>query len=235
MGANPRFEHALLRLRAIGVREIVLMLILPPALLVLPDAAEAAMKVGPRSDIRTFVITETSCLVRFPPGPEGDDRYFALSFDLGVMTNVSENSALGLTPFFASGTTGEGNYYVNGGIRGRYRRWLGTRSSFELAPGIILGEARSGEALTPGYSLRGSVSPTRTFTFTAEIFQLRREEQTYHESMNSYSTATLSETGLLLGVTVGRLPGLLGGLVAGYGALVAGIGVGESSDTVNLP
>ena len=217
-----------------AIHKNAMILILAPLLLAVPHCAEASMNVGPRSVTRSFAITETSCLVRFPPSVEGDDRYFALAFDLGFMTNVSERSAVGLTPFFASGTTGE-DFYVNGGVRGRYRRWLGTRSSFELAPGIILGEARKGEALPPGFSLRASVSPSRTFAFTMEAFQLRREENYYHESTNSHSTATLREKGLLLGVTVGRLPGLLGGLVAGYAALVSGIGAGEGPDTISLP
>lgn len=194
------------------------------------------VSVGPRAVTPAFLISETSMLLRVSESAEGgDDRRFVLSFDVGLIWNVSERSAIGVTPFFGSGAAGTRHSFVNSGFRARYRRWLSPTSNVEVAPAIILGEDRAGEAHPPGYSMQATFSPNLYLSLTAEVFSLHRMERRYSISANRETEVDLHELDLLLGVKVGRLPGLLGGAVAGVVALVSAFGAGEVSSLVEVP
>jgi len=58
------------------------------------DRPPRPLRVGPRSVRRSFLITETTLLARAPVG-EPRHREFEFAFDVGIMKNASERTAVG--------------------------------------------------------------------------------------------------------------------------------------------
>jgi len=86
---------------------------------------------GDKSCCGGFLITEVGVL--FALAGHGSDQDVFGNVDLGAMANVGRRSAVGASAFWETSSR-----YDNGGIRLRYRHWLGKRFSVELSPGIVL-------------------------------------------------------------------------------------------------
>jgi hypothetical protein len=177
------------------------------------------LRVGPKSVTKSFLITETTYLGRVG---HPDHRYGALQgylgFDLGVMHNVTQRTAVAYGGFF-----GSGNDYASAGVRLRFRRWLTRTSNVEVAPGLVLAEGRTqGKPIHPGFSLQTSWSPSRYITLTVEGFSLRhRDREVVH---NRFSYGDLDrDTGVLIGAKLGQWPGAVAGVVAALGVLAQSI------------
>jgi hypothetical protein len=171
--------------------------------------AKHGLRVGPRSVTPGFLITETSLLGRVDPGPPAELRHY-LAFDLGYMSNVGSQAAVGWSAFFGSATR-----YVNAGVRVRLRRWISPTSSVDIAPGVIITEHRSeyGTASPPGFSVQASVSPSRYVTLAVEGYTLARHD---------YTAGDVRENGVLAGVKIGQWPGAAGAFFATLAALLEG-------------
>ncbi|HEV8128874.1 MAG TPA: hypothetical protein VGQ14_04390, partial [Candidatus Eisenbacteria bacterium] len=137
-----------------------------------------------------------------------------LAFDLGMMVNVGEKTAIGATAF-----TGAGNDYAQAGVRLRVRRWLSRTASVDIAPGIIALEHRvSGEAHPPGLSLQVGLNPSRYVGVTAEAFTISQYQYSPH------GRTSVSDKGVLVGGRIGQWPGAVSGVVALFAALFMGSG-----------
>ena len=81
-----------------------------------------------------FSLTEAGVLfsIKADPGFETEQTMIG-SLDLGAMKNIGRRSALGATGFWESGSN-----HNRGGVRIRYRRWLGGRTSLDLSPGFVV-------------------------------------------------------------------------------------------------
>lgn len=90
-----------------------------------------AFRGGDRSHCASFLVTEAGVFVPLS-GAAPDQNLFG-SVDVGWMGNVGRRSAVGTSAFWESGT-----YHNRGGVRLRYRRWLKSRLSLELSPGVVL-------------------------------------------------------------------------------------------------
>jgi hypothetical protein len=142
-----------------------------------------------------------------------------LGFDLGLMTNVSDRMAIGYGGFFGSSYD-----YVNAGARLRLRRWLSATSSVEIAPAVILAEARAsaGTAVPPGFSFQASWCPSRYLTLTTEAFSVRRRDYAYRDFFYSRLGEVTRDNGLLFGAKLELWPGAAAGAVAALGAMLSG-------------
>lgn len=132
-----------------------------PLLLLVPVgavAAQTAVRPAPGGCFRGapadrcswFVLTEGGVHYRFTDVTPGDERVL-LSGALGFMVNTSSGTAWGGEAF--AGVEGE----VRGGLALRWRKWLGGRSSLDLAAGAhLLGDATSGtvQAGSPMFQAR---------------------------------------------------------------------------------
>jgi hypothetical protein len=129
------------------------------------DTAAACFAGGPLPQCKTFWITEVGYYHRaigggaiqdFPSGvfrrPDLDDHF---KWELGRMSNRSQRSAVGGALFFGGGGS---NWRF--GVDGRYRRWLGGRSSLDLSAGPLGVVTRSpySQPSTRGYGISGGVA-----------------------------------------------------------------------------
>lgn len=178
------------------------------------------LRVGPRSVTKSFLITETSYLGRIGLRDRGEhDLWGYLGFDLGVMNNVSDRTAVGY-----GGFCGFASDYANAGVRLRLRRWLTTTMNIEIAPGVVLAEGRTrSKPVHPGYSLQTSWSPSRYLTLTAEAFRLRRRDYSSDARYRYWDANETRDTGLMLGVKLGQWPGAAGAAIVGLAAVGYGM------------
>jgi hypothetical protein len=81
-----------------------------------------------------FFLTEAGVLfsIKADAGHETEQAVIG-SLDFGGMKNIGRRNALGATAFWESGSD-----HNRGGVRIRYRRWLGGRTSLDLSPGIVV-------------------------------------------------------------------------------------------------
>jgi hypothetical protein len=79
-------------------------------------------------------LTEAGVLysIKADTGHEKDQALIG-TLDFGGMKNIGRRNALGATAFWESGSD-----HNRGGIRIRYRRWLGGRTSLDLSPAIVV-------------------------------------------------------------------------------------------------
>jgi hypothetical protein len=161
------------------------------------------LRVGPRSVTNHFAITETTLMGRV--GSESVLYPASFDFDMGVMWNVADRSAIGGTAFVGSG----GQYDFKTGVRLRYRRWFSRTASVDVAPGITaLGREISGyPAHPPAYSLQVSLNPSRYVSLTTEVFSAR------HRKYHSRYWEEIGETGVMAGVRIGQWPGAVAGVL----------------------
>lgn len=184
------------------------------------------LRVGPRAVTKSFLITETSLLGRL-------DRHDNLrgvlgtyiGADLGEMINVSDHTAVGGGGFF-----GSSDEYVNAGVRLRLRRWLTNTASVELAPAVILAQGRvhGGDAVSPGFSVQASCSPSRFLTLTIEGFSVRRRDETFEDPRYRILGDTIRDTGVSAGIKLGQWPGAAAGALAALVAVAHGSTWGNS-------
>jgi hypothetical protein len=81
-----------------------------------------------------FFLTEAGVLfsIKADAGFESEQAVIG-SIDLGGMKNIGRRWALGATGFWESGSD-----HNRGGVRIRYRRWLGGRTALDLSPGVVV-------------------------------------------------------------------------------------------------
>ena len=98
-----------------------------------PVNAQMCFRGKPSPECKSFWITEFGLCYRIDPVQEMDMDKESLTMELGYMVNHTAKSAFGGTFFLRGGEP------MNGlGLRPRYRRWLTTRTSLDLSPGIVL-------------------------------------------------------------------------------------------------
>lgn len=110
-------------------------------------AAGACFRGAPADRCSWFLLTEAGVHYRFTD-ISPDDAHVLFSGALGFMVNRSSGTAWGGEAFAGM----EGDLEVRGGLALRWRRWLGGRSSLDLAAGAHL----VGEAATLGTVQAGS-------------------------------------------------------------------------------
>lgn len=130
------------------------------------DTAAACFAGNPLPQCKTFWITEVGYYHRafgggslqqsVPPGAyRRPDLYNHFAWELGRMSNRGPRAAVGGTLLIGGG--GSGFRY---GVKGRYRRWVGERSSLDVSAGPLGVVTRSqySEPRISGYGITGGVA-----------------------------------------------------------------------------
>ena len=113
-------------------------------------SAQACFGAHPLPRCRSFWITELALSGRLDPHPQTEDA--AATLEAGYMVNLGQRSALGAALFLQGGEP------VGGfGFRPRYRHWLGSQVSLDLAPGIMLKSTSGGQFTLKSPSFSGLV------------------------------------------------------------------------------
>jgi hypothetical protein len=127
----------------------------------------------PKAECSTFLITETGVLIGLTSvSSAGSYPVFTVPgtmphMELGAMTNIGAQDAVGASALFETTTDG-----VRGGARLRYRRWLNASLGLDIAPGLtILGD--NGTENYPSFSGRVgfSFADRAGITFDLETFR----------------------------------------------------------------
>jgi hypothetical protein len=173
--------------------------LLAVVLLFLPSAARSdgfSWRGHPKAECSTYLITETGVLLGLTsvsdmgPFPEFDVPGGMFHMELGAMTNISAQDAVGASGVFETVNDG-----LRGGARLRYRRWLSPTLGLDIAPGLtLLGD--NGVESYPSFSGRVGLSfaDRAGVTFDLESFR---------------SDVVPSQTRLYLGIHFGAQAGAI--------------------------
>jgi hypothetical protein len=172
----------------------------------------------PLAETRSFMITEFGVLARIDDYPYGVGlSRIQVSFDLGWMKNISENTAVGF-----SGYTLVLDPTTRLGIRARYRRWLSRKTSLDLSPGVLLGGEDSGiEYDPPGFVLGASLNAGDLVALTVEAEYARNLDLVHDTPPFQWEKRT--DIAWRAGAKFGSGIGLLG--AAGFFGLILYIGL----------
>lgn len=100
-------------------------------------AQQFCLRGKPKPDCGSMLVLQYDVGTRLNPSPDPEfaDERMSVAWDLGVLVNRGDRTALGLTIFERSDLD-VGNRH---GMRLRWRRWIGQRSSIEVSPGLVFG------------------------------------------------------------------------------------------------
>jgi hypothetical protein len=171
--------------------------------------AQSCFAPHPFPQCRKHWLTEAGLSVRLDPHPGTES--VAATLELGHMVNLSPRSALGASVFLRGGEP------VGGiGFRPRYRRWLTSSLSLDVAPGIVFQTLSSQFTLqSPTLSGQVGLNLGSGLALTGQVDVVRNRLGTF---ANGKSTDVAWYAGGSLGGGLG-VAGMLGFL--GLGALVA--------------
>jgi hypothetical protein len=182
----------------------------------IPEASKPP-RYGPRSVVQSFAITETSAFGRMDRRTVRNPRAYTLSFDFGRELNLTARDAFGVSVFLGGGD-GSGDL----GARLHYRRWLGTRSSIDFAPGLIFAHEEPGLATGQGLGLIGQIAWSNNPWVSVAIQGFSVERSSEVGYYGSYPMPGSRDTGVMLGFKLGGTPGLVTGVTgAVVGFIVA--------------
>jgi hypothetical protein len=175
-----------------------------------PLAAQSCLTPHPLPRCRSYWITEAGLSVRLDPHPETESG--SATLELGYMVNRSPRSALGAAVFLRGGEP------VGGiGFRPRYRRWLNSHVSLDVAPGVVLKTLGGGQFTlrAPTFSGQVGLNLGSGLALTGQVDVARNAAGTF---ANGSSTDVAWYAGGRLGGGLG-VAGILGFFA--LGALVA--------------
>lgn len=163
---------------------------------------------GPLSVTRAFPIIETTGFATVT-NYRTDERGMTFQFDAGVGVNVATRDAIGMTLFAGAG---DGAYDF--GVRYRYRRWVGVRSSIDLSPGLFLVHDEPGRWEGKGVGWVGQIAfnANRAFGFALQVYTVGRERPREYTWYGVYGPFRSRDSGLMIGARLGGNAGLATGL-----------------------
>lgn len=161
----------------------------------------------PMPECRTFLITELGVYARLDDDPtQASDNPVYFTLDLGIMKNVSDRHAVGLTAF---GGSGDGHARV--GTRFRYRRWLSRYTSVDVAPGLLFYGSEDGGYThqAPGVILGTTVNWRDWVALGFEVEHSRYRIEGYMPGETA-APEEVSDTTWRAGGKLGSAPGVVG-------------------------
>lgn len=114
-----------------------------------PAVAQFCLRGRPRPACSTFLISEFLVGSRFSESQYAETLVIA-HWEYGLMGNVGDRTAVGGTALGA--ITGGGGRLA---LKARYRRWLGSSWSLDVAPGVVVAAGSGGQDADlrgPGFS-----------------------------------------------------------------------------------
>jgi len=186
---------------------------------------------------RTFLVTEFGAYYRLDE-PYGQERRYLLTGDLGVMVNVGDRDAVGVSGYLSAHGAVQypGEFFpdIGGGITARYRRRLGTDWRVDLSAGMPIpgGDRVLGTVRFPSAVLELKGTWRDYFGAAVRWEPTRYEYQTAANagfpttnplSVFTYAPASiiLTEHQLYGGAEIGRLPGAIT-TVVGWALILVG-------------
>jgi hypothetical protein len=171
----------------------------------------------PREYCSSFLLTQARVQYRLSPATADPVRWYVTA-DIGWMKNISRRDALGVSVFGGPEIGFEEAQY---GLRGRYRRWVGERSSIDVSMGAVFGTTYDIGA--PGFS--GILDYTISDLFLASfgVDYANTSSCALHEDMFDSSCETKYVGRTYLGVGLGSKLGLAAYAVGGVVGLLAAL------------
>lgn len=171
-----------------------------------PKPKRFSWKGAPLPYCKSFLLTEAELAYRFNSPPKFNNRQHSfLSWDLGIMVNRGEHSAIGGTLFLG---IDDASTAMRFGIRPRYRRWLSRTSSLDFSTGIFVVKPDAGSERLLGLSGHVGLNLSNWFGFAGRV-----EFTPYKGMYNHPHTHELlpqkKDVALWGGIRLGTKPGLI--------------------------
>jgi hypothetical protein len=170
-----------------------------------PGAVSLCFRGAPQARCEKFLLTEFGVGI----GPTSSDRRPPANavWEVGAMRNYQPARAAGGTIFIVY----DDDSRLLLGIKPRFRQWVSSRTSLDVAPGIVLAHLSGGgtQLRMPGFS--GHVALT-----TGDLLSLFAQVEALHIPGTPESNPDLVGTRsmVFLGVRTGSYPGVVTGSVA---------------------
>lgn len=177
-----------------------------------PRPALLCFRGAPADRCRWFTLTEGGIHYRLTDVAPNDDRLL-YGVTVGFMVNTSRRAAIGAEAF--GGVEG----VLRGGVALRWRRWLGRRSSLDVALGVhLFGDTRRGSLAHGSPMLQARLNAADLLAASARLDLLRLTTQC--ADVMCLTSATRTSERLYVGGEVGSQLGLGTILAAGVGGLI---------------
>lgn len=198
-----------------------------------PKPKRFSWNAQPLPKCKAFLITDFGVSYNLLPAKysePGENMYF--SGDLGFMVNQNERSARGLTLSFGATGFGQGTT-LRGGVKARFRRWLGQKSSLDLSPGLVCNLWSDGSLRTPGaFGISGQIGINYSWvglTGLLEVIPGGRTEYSYsYDPSRGFQDQSEKKTDVSFYTGI-RMGGWQGTTVAAVGGALAAIAIALSS------
>jgi hypothetical protein len=138
-------------------------------------------------------------------------RYF--TWEVGRMLTMNRRSALGAALFLGT----DANDMLRFGVKPRYRRWLDSKVSLEIAPGILIRGGDPLESTFPGVNTHVGLNFEDNFILYAQM-EVNRTK--------NYGTDVAWYGGVKLGSSPGLIAGAVYGLIKAVGSMDFGADTG---------
>ena len=195
---------------------LVLTLCFAPRQVLVAQESSTCFRGRPLPRCSVFWLTEFGVAPRLTPDGRDDGPLY--TWELGLMKNAGRRDALGGSFFIEGADDGAG-----WGIRPRYRHWLNSRFSVEVAPGLMLRHSSYTSVAFSG-QVAINFSDYLALTTTVRVFQhtiylpVAFNPEGYP---NSYVPASRTSAALFGGVRLGGLPGTITGIGVPLAVFVA--------------
>ncbi len=227
-------------------RAVLTAVILLCGFLSVPFPLSAQFCWKPTPECKTFPITEIGISYLLTSPPETNIRYFTgdtllrqeiqvfrkqglyITSNLGLMKKISDSFGVGVLHTLGLGREWE----LRSALRIRMRKWLGTSSSIDLSPGLILWDT-SGNFKMPGFAaeLDFKIEEWFALTFGVEYVRGLTEKRIYMEPREFDNPEGpwrevkeiqkhQNDLAFYLGAKSGSYPGLAGNIAAAVAGLV---------------
>lgn len=160
------------------------------------ERRQMSMAERPYAECENFLVFETGYKTAISgSGLRRGKAAWALTADLGIMHNLNERHAVGLSFYGAADDDGSRT-----GIRARYRYWSTKRGGLDLGAGVILpSDKPSRGSPKSGFFLSGAITRAGIISIDAQLEVLKLTTSTYDTQAHRVKLSNKTETTLYLG------------------------------------
>jgi hypothetical protein len=166
---------------------------------------------GPKSYCNFFLISEFGYMHRIALDSKIPDNYydepFLFIWELGLMLNVNEKNALGISAYAAADD--EGSRY---GVKARMRCWFSHGFSLDIAPGILLDKIDSHYENYPGFT--GQIGLNWNWLTLATQLEVIPVYANFRNELGELNRSNGHEVAWYAGLKLNSDPGFLGCLAS---------------------
>jgi len=150
-----------------------------------------SFKPEPISKCSSFLVTEFGLFYGLDKSSDQSNLRL-VTWELGYMVNRNEHSALGGTFVLAVDPDGGASRL---GLKARYRYWLSSKKSVDIAPGILFSGSKDGFEF-PSFTCNAGLNLNTWFAISGQVDIIRRKTVTKPEGYLGFKFGTPTGAGI---------------------------------------